>query len=122
MGHAASAGPANDCVVNTIEEFEAQLRAPTRPTAERLLALKFLVHFVGDIHQPLHASDHDDRGGNCIGQSPELDRKTNLHAYWDTGVVDALGGPADTIAAQLNSMITATEVANWGRWNARAWA
>jgi hypothetical protein len=121
-GQSASAGPAADCVVDKIEEFEAELRSPATPAAERLLALKFLIHFVGDLHQPLHASDHDDHGGNCIGLSPELDGKTNLHAYWDTGVVGALGGSAADIAAQLNSKITPTDITTWGRGGARAWA
>ena len=49
-------------------------------------ALKFLIHFIADLHQPLHAADHDDKGGNCIGLSPRHGRETNLHAYWDVGV------------------------------------
>jgi len=61
----ASQGPAQDCVVNKIEEFSAELSGLRTPPAERLLALKFLIHFVGDLHQPLHAADHQDRGGNC---------------------------------------------------------
>ncbi len=63
----ASQGPAEDCVVNKIEEFAAELQSAATPPAERQLALKFLIHFIGDLHQPLHAADHGDRGGNCIG-------------------------------------------------------
>src|SRR5277367_4333722 len=47
----ASAGPAQDCVVDRIEEFEHELASPSTSPAERLLALKFLIHFVGDLHQ-----------------------------------------------------------------------
>lgn len=50
----ASQGPAHDCVVNKVSEFSKELATPTLPAAERLLALKFLLHFVGDMHQPLH--------------------------------------------------------------------
>ncbi len=66
-GQFASTGPAQDCVVNKIDEFSVELKSPSTPPAERLLALKFLIHFIGDLHQPLHAADHHDRGGNCIG-------------------------------------------------------
>jgi S1/P1 Nuclease len=55
-GQFASAGPAQDCVVNKIDEFTVELKSPSTPPAERLLALKFLIHFIGDLHQPLHAA------------------------------------------------------------------
>src|SRR6202035_476843 len=60
MGQLASAGRAEDCVVNKIDEFTAELRSAATTPAERLLALKFLIHFIGDVHQPLHAADHRD--------------------------------------------------------------
>ena len=53
----ASQGPAQDCVVNKIDEFAAELKSPSTPAAERLLALKFLIHFMGDLHQPRHAAE-----------------------------------------------------------------
>src|ERR1700761_5478864 len=119
----ASAGPAQDCVVDKVEAFESELSSPSTPAAERLLALKFLIHFVGDLHQPLHASDHEDRGGNCIGLAPSPDgRDTNLHAYWDTGVVQALGGSANEIAAKLDARISPANIATWGRGDVRSWA
>jgi hypothetical protein len=122
-GRPASAGPAQDCVVNKVDEFEAELSSPSTPPAERLLAFKFLIHFVADLHQPLHASDHDDRGGNCIGLSPSPDgRGTNLHAYWDTGVVQALGGSAKAIAADLARRITSADVVAWSRGDPKSWA
>jgi len=121
-GQLASAGPAQDCVVNKIVEFERELSNPATPPAERILALKFLIHFVGDLHQPLHASDHNDRGGNCIGLSPSPDgRDTNLHAYWDTGVVETLGGSADAIASTLKAQITPSLARTWSAGGPRAW-
>ena len=122
-GQPASAGPAQDCVVNKIDEFEQELGDPATPPAEQLLALKFLIHFVGDLHQPLHASDHADRGGNCIGLSPSPDgHDANLHAYWDVGAVEALGGSADAIAARLDAQITPAEQAAWRKGDSAAWA
>jgi len=122
-GQSASQGPAQDCVVNKIEEFAAELGSPTTHPAERLLALKFLMHFVGDLHQPLHASDHHDRGANCIGLSSSPDgHSKNLHAYWDTGVVEPLGQSAHEIAAKLDNQITPTQVVAWSQGDARVWA
>jgi len=122
-GGVASAGRARDCIVNKITEFEGELRSSSTAPAERLTALKFLMHLVGDLHQPLHASDHDDRGGNCIRLSPSPDgHDTNLHAYWDTGVVEALGGTADAIADRLDRRITPGELSVWAHGDAKTWA
>ena len=60
----ASEGPAKDCIIDKIMQFETELAQRTMPAPERLLALKFLFHFIGDLHQPLHAADESDRGGN----------------------------------------------------------
>lgn len=122
-GQPASAGPAQDCVVDKIDAFERELGDPATAPAERLLALKFLIHFVGDLHQPLHAADHHDRGGNCVGLTPSPGvQDANLHAYWDTGVVEALGGSAETIAARLGAEITPAKAAAWLRGDPRSWA
>lgn len=121
-GKPASQGPAQDCVVDKINEFAAELHNPATPAAERLMALKFLVHFVGDLHQPLHASDHGDRGGNCIALNPPIGPSTNLHAYWDTAAVEALGTSAPAIAASLNARITASDAKAWAAGDPKAWA
>lgn len=122
-GQPASQGPAHDCVMDKIEEFAAELRDPATPAAERVMALKFVEHFVGDLHQPLHASDHMDRGGNCVGLEPPPDgHAKNLHAYWDTGVVYALGHSADEIAAELDAQITPAEISEWSRGDVQNWA
>ena len=121
-GQLASAGPAQDCVVNKIDEFAVELKSPSTPPAERLLALKFLIHFIGDLHQPLHAADHHDRGGNCIGLFPPQGAQTNLHAYWDVSVVEALGHFAAQIAEQLDARLTADEIKDWSQGTPRSWA
>jgi hypothetical protein len=122
-GQPASLGPAHDCVVNKIEEFTGELRNPATPRAERLAAFKFLIHFVADLHQPLHASDHDDRGGNCVGLSPSPDgHSSNLHAWWDTGVVGSLGGSAQDIAPRLDARISSGQAKAWAAGDPKAWA
>jgi S1/P1 Nuclease len=118
----ASQGPAQDCVVNKIDEFAAELKNKSTPAPERILALKFLIHFVGDLHQPLHAADHRDRGGNCIALLPAQGAQNNLHAYWDVSVVNALGQSAPQIAGQLDARLTADEIKDWSQGTPLQWA
>ena len=119
----ASFGPARDCVVNKIGQFERELKDRRTAPAERLLALKFLVHFVGDLHQPLHAADHDDHGGNCVQLAAAGAGHTrNLHAFWDVSAVDALGGNATTLAAALDAEIAPADLRTWRAGGARDWA
>ena len=122
-GTAASAGPANDCVVDKINEFVAELRNPVTSQPERILALKFLLHFVGDLHQPLHSADHKDRGGN---QVPVLYAKRtvpdNLHAYWDKNLVQRLGKDPKAVGGILNKRITAAKAGEWSKGTPADWA
>jgi hypothetical protein len=111
-----------DCVVNKIEQFTAELANSATTQAERLLALKYLIHFIGDLHQPLHAADHRDRGGNCIGLAPPIDQTANLHAYWDVAVVDALGPSAAQIADKLDASLDDSKFRAWGQGTPRSWA
>lgn len=119
---AASAGPKDDCVVDKITEFSAEMRSPTTAPAERLLALKYLLHFVGDVHQPLHAADNHDRGGNCVLLALSGPRSTNLHSYWDTTVVQALGDDPNALAQTLIAQITPAQKVAWEKGDAKAWA
>ena len=80
-----------DCVVAAIARLRAELVEPGRSAARKAEALKFLVHFVGDLHQPLHTIDNHDRGGNDVRVAAlrgEGGRVTNLHAAWDTGLIN----------------------------------
>lgn len=121
-GQWASQGPAQDCVVDKIDEFAAELKSPSTPAAERLLALKFVIHLIGDLHQPLHAADHHDRGGNCIALSPAVEAQNNLHAYWDVSVVNALGDSPVQIAARLEAQLLRADIEEWMRGTPQSWA
>ena len=74
------------CVVGSIER-QAAILSSDAPDADRLKALKYLVHMVADVHQPLHAGFADDRGGNKF-QIQAYGRGTNLHALWDSALID----------------------------------
>lgn len=89
-----------NCVVGAIRAQAALLADRSKPDAQRRNALKFLVHFVGDVHQPFHAGFGFDRGGNDT-QVRWLQRGTNLHALWDTAMVQQAGLEPDAYAAQL---------------------
>ena len=122
MSGPASQGPAQDCVIDKVEEFERELADPSTLQPERILALVYLLHFIGDLHQPLHSSDNHDRGGNCVHISLGGARTTNLHSYWDTTVVQALGSDPQTVADQLRTEITPAQTAEWEKGDPRSWA
>ncbi len=85
---AARACPGGDCIVEAIRAQSAILADRTRSDRERLQALKFVVHLVGDVHQPMHAGYARDRGGNTV-QVNYRGRGSNLHALWDSTLLNA---------------------------------
>lgn len=92
--------PGGDCVVGAIAAQRAILADRARSDAERRDALKFLVHFVGDVHQPFHAGFGFDRGGNQT--QLRFDRQGwNLHSLWDSAMVKHAGLAPEAYARQL---------------------
>jgi len=79
-----------DCVTAQIPAQQAILADRTRPARERLQALSFLVHFVGDMHQPLHLGDKDDLGGNNVraAYGVKAPERMNLHRIWDSDLAE----------------------------------
>ena len=75
------------CVVAKLPYYVRVLADRKRSDHERLEALKWVVHFTGDLHQPLHAEDHDDKGGNGVALT-YAGTTTNLHAVWDLGIIE----------------------------------
>jgi hypothetical protein len=118
----ASAGPAKDCVVGRLQAFRKELADPNTDPAERLLAFKFVLHFVGDLHQPLHAADNQDRGGNCVPLALGGPRTVNLHSYWDSLAVEAIEPDAAKLASKLAAEITKADRKAWEKGDARTWA
>jgi hypothetical protein len=121
----ASNGPAQACAVDKIDQFRAELSSPGIDAEERLFALKFILHLVGDVHQPLHSSDNHDRGGNdvkVIVDGFAHPSRANLHAFWDTQFVDAIAAPPAELARQLRAMITPADALEWAAGSADTWA
>jgi hypothetical protein len=80
-----------DCVVEQLRHFAEILGNRAAVPGDRLQALKFVVHLAGDLHQPLHCTNHGDRGGNDVPLRYR-DADTNLHAVWDLGIIEAALG------------------------------
>ena len=119
--------PNGDCVTVQIARQQAILADRTRPASERAGALAFLVHFIGDMHQPLHLGDKSDRGGNDVRaaygfKAPD---RMNLHRVWDSDLAErALTelpaiGPGSITSAQRRAWSgsgdTPARVAVWAR-------
>lgn len=117
----ASAGPAEACIVDRARAFTRELGDSATAPAERILALKYVLHFVGDMHQPLHMADNHDHGGNCIALAMGGPRTVNLHSYWDSVVVGELGRDARAILTRLTSDITQERAAKWSEGDFASW-
>jgi len=119
----ASSGPAADCIVDKLDEFIAELGSRATSRKERLLALQFVLHLIGDVHQPLHASDEHDEGGNLkLVAGPGLPSGHNLHAAWDVAFVEKLGDGEAQIARRLIEKITPAQRLAWSSGKPSQWA
>jgi len=109
-----------DCIVDRITYWEERLANATLDRADRATALKFVVHFVGDLHQPLHASGVA-AGGNTIkvrvfGQEdcsndPARSFPCNLHSVWDTRLIARKNLEDQTYLAALKKLIATKDLA-----------
>lgn len=78
--------PDTDCVVSIIPKMERMLADRSLPRQQRREAFFFLVHFIADLHQPMHTGDMGDRGGNDV-PTVYNNYAGNLHGTWDTGLI-----------------------------------
>jgi len=79
--------PEQGDAITALEKFSAQLKNPETSLKQRQLALRFIVHVIGDLHQPLHVGNGTDQGGNAVRIS-FFGELTNLHAIWDSQLID----------------------------------
>ena len=129
--------PDGNCVVGQIERQRALLADRTLPLATRRDALKFLVHFVGDVHQPLHSGNRTDKGGNGFQISLRTDLKpeayaqkdyvdgvmgTNLHSVWDYYLLASTGFSASLYADRLATRAWPPKAAGKTSLDPAAWA
>jgi nuclease S1 len=123
QGTVASTGPAIACLADKIDQFIAELGNAALAKPEKILALKFSLHLIGDLHQPLHTADNKDRGGNDIPVlSSDGAIPTNLHSYWDNHLVQRLGNDSRAVGASLNKQITKARADDWSKGTPTDWA
>ena len=108
-----------NCVTAQIERNQRLLADESLPPNVRLEALTFLVHFVGDVHMPLHSGDHDDRGGNDRDADYGIVPGLNLHWIWDGPLAERAitGEPPVTrrYSAAERSQLAGGNADDWGR-------
>ena len=113
---------ATGCVTQAIADQLAILKDKTAPAGKRADALRFIIHFVGDLHQPLHASDNSDRGGNCVPvkyfrrnpHSSGGSYSPNLHGIWDTEILEReMEGASPSEYAGTLDTLFAESIAEW---------
>ncbi len=113
------APPEGDAVTG-LQRFSATVRDPKASLADKQLALRFIIHIVGDLHQPLHSGNGTDRGGNDF---PVVFKgePTNLHSVWDSGLVDDEQLSFTEMAAWLGSRITPEQARAWAVADPKVW-
>ena len=113
--------PPEGDILWAISHFGERLADRQLPFAERRDALRFLAHFVVDLHQPLHVGRESDRGGNRIDVDPGTGEPVNLHRFWDTEAVELTGLPPEEYARSL-SALTDANADEWERDSLMDWA
>ncbi|MGE4063248.1 MAG: S1/P1 nuclease [Rhodospirillaceae bacterium] len=123
-GIAASEGPANACVIDKIDQFRDELADRSTPPAERLIALKYLLHLVGDVHAPLHVADMHNQHGKVIDvvAGDKSITPGTLFGYWETALVKRLGSNPQDVANELVAKISPADTALWSGQVTHIWA
>jgi len=105
------------CIVTALDYELALLRDKGQPSRVRAKALRYVIHFVGDLSQPLHAADNHDRGGNCtaIGFFSE-EKPENLHAIWDYKIIARDLEATMATQAQYAKNLDEGFARNWPSW------
>ena len=105
------APPKGDAVL-ALNKFAKTLRDPNSSRADKALALKFAIHIIGDLHQPLHAGNGTDRGGNDI-KLKFFGKDTNLHRLWDKGLTSQRQLSYTEWSNWLDKEITSEDIKSW---------
>ncbi|UZK65777.1 S1/P1 nuclease [Sphingomonas sp. M1-B02] len=116
--------PDGNCVSAQIERDVKLLKDKTVPQRERVMALAFLVHFVGDLHQPLHAGDRSDLGGNraLSTYGAYSTARLNLHSIWDGLVAErAISTPPGLVRVYSSAERAAVDGGTVEDWSRDSW-
>lgn len=111
----------DDCVVAQILRDEKILSDPRAPRDAKAEGLRFLIHFIADVHQPLHVADRDDRGGNDLLVRMGS-KRASLHQLWDQDVVVAMGIDSERIADSIDRELSPAQKRQMGQGTPVDWA
>lgn len=108
--------------VSALKHFTKILQHDDSSIADKQLALRFIVHLIGDLHQPLHVSSAKvkDKGGNAVPVT-FFKRQTNLHKVWDSDLIDQQQLSFSEYASWLNARITEQQYQQWSSADHRQW-
>jgi hypothetical protein len=112
--------PPEGDALEALGRFAKTLQDPNASRADKQLALRFIVHLVGDLHQPLHVGKCCDRGGNDV-KVTWFGKPTNLHAVWDSELVDDEQLSFTELAAKLERHLGPADIVKWWDANPRDW-
>jgi hypothetical protein len=114
------APPPEGNAATALDMFSKQLKSKQSSFAEKQLALRFIVHIVGDLHQPFHAGNGKDRGGNDVKLTFFWD-DSNLHRVWDSGLIDRQQLSYTEWTNKLSSKISSQQATQWMEIDPKAW-
>jgi hypothetical protein len=112
--------PPQGDALEALNHYTATLRDPNASLTDKQTALRFIVHLVGDLHQPLHVGKCCDKGGNDV-KVKWFGKDTNLHAVWDSQIVDEEQLSFTELAAKLERHTSNADVIAWWDINPRDW-
>ena len=115
---APTAAPTN--AYTALLQVRKDLKDPKKTLEEKRFALKFLVHLVGDVHQPLHVGHAEDKGGNDIKVTWRSRDETNLHSVWDGALVEYPGFTFTEMAAAYDHA-TPAQIKQWQQDSMTTW-
>ena len=118
--YAQVGAPPEGDAVTALARFSATLRDSHASLADKQLALRFIAHLVGDLQQPLHAGNGTDKGGNEVTVT-FAGKPTNLHAVWDSGLVDEEQLSYSEMAEWLGARITPDNARAWSTTDPTVW-
>jgi nuclease S1 len=113
--------PSDGCVVSKIKEFKRILEDPKAGEKDKQQALKYFIHLVTDLHQPLHVGDTGSRGGNQI-HVLFYKEEANLHQVWDSLAIENYSKNANVWLWELTGKVSPKLKDEWSKGTPEDWA
>jgi len=114
------APPPEGNAATALKRFSKQLTDKQSSFAEKQLALRFIVHIIGDLHQPFHAGNGTDKGGNDV-KLQFFWEDSNLHRVWDSGLIDRQKLSYTEWTNKLSSKISSQQAKEWMEIDPKVW-